>query len=120
MNRLKFLREEKNMLQEDIGRVINVSARTISNYETENRKMSPDIIIKLANFFNVSIEYLLGTTDNRYPNSYENDLLELAKVGFTRENYEPPTEKQKEQIRAIIETILQDNKKDNKKDDKNK
>lgn len=46
--------------------------------------------------------------------STSDDLLDLAKVGFTKANYNPPTEKQKEQIRAIIETILQDNKKDNK------
>ena len=40
------------------------------------------------------------------------DLLDLAKVGFTKENYNPPSDKQKEQIRTILETILEDNKKD--------
>ena len=44
--------------------------------------------------------------------STSDDLLDLAKVGFTKANYNPPTEKQKEQIKTIIETILQDNKKE--------
>lgn len=65
MNRLKFLREEKGLLQEDIGKLLNLSGRAIGNYENGKRDMSPDTIIKLANFFNVSTDYLLGKTDIR-------------------------------------------------------
>ena len=72
MNRLKFLREEKGLLQEDIGKLLGVSGRAVSNYENEKRDMSPEIIMKLANFFNVSIEYFLGATDVRYPDDDDN------------------------------------------------
>lgn len=120
MNRLKFLREEKGLLQEDIGKILGISGRAVGNYENGKRDMSPDTIIKLAEFFCVSTDYLLCKTDIRNPEVNDNDILNLAKVGFTKDNYSPPTEKQKVQIKTIIETILQDNKKDNKKNGKNK
>lgn len=66
MNRLKDLRIENGKLQEDIGKVVGMSGRAIGNYETGKRDMSPDIIIKLANYFNVSTDYLLGKTNIRH------------------------------------------------------
>lgn len=65
MNRLKMLRLEKNLLQSDIAKIIGVSDRAIGNYENEKRDMSPEIIIKLSNFFGVTTDYLLGKTDTR-------------------------------------------------------
>lgn len=75
MNRLKFLREEKNLLQEELGKIIGVSGRSIGNYETGNRDMSTKIQKKLANFFNVSIDYLVGNSDDRKPNTNSNLFL---------------------------------------------
>ena len=60
MNRLKDLRIKNNELQEDIGKIIGVSGRAIGNYETGKRKMSPEIVLKLAEHFNVTTDYLLG------------------------------------------------------------
>ncbi|MBR6688760.1 MAG: helix-turn-helix domain-containing protein [Clostridia bacterium] len=65
MNRLKELRLEKNKLQSDIGKILGVSDRAVGNYETGKRDMSPETIIILANYFNVSTDYLLGRTDIR-------------------------------------------------------
>lgn len=65
MNRLKELRLQKGKLQEDIGKVIGVSGRAIGNYETGKRDMSPEIILKLAKYFNVSTDYLLGKSDEK-------------------------------------------------------
>lgn len=114
MNRLRELRIEKELLQSDIAKVIKKGERTVGFYETGERDMGTETLSILADFFNVSIDYLLGKSDIRNPKNNTDDILGLAKVGFTKENYNPPTEKQKEQIRTIIETILQDNKKDKK------
>ena len=57
MNRLKDLRLKNKELQEDIGKIIGKSGRAVGNYETGKRKMSPEIVLKLAEHFNV-------TTDN--------------------------------------------------------
>lgn len=60
MNRLKDLRIKNNELQEDIGKIIGVSGRAVGNYETGKRKMSPEIVLKLAEHFKVTTDYLLG------------------------------------------------------------
>lgn len=59
MNRLKFLRNEKGESLEKIAQYLNVTIQTISNYENEKRDMTPDTILKLAEYFNVSTDYLL-------------------------------------------------------------
>lgn len=65
MNRLKYLRTEKGENLEKVAEYLNVSIQTISNYENEKRDMTPDTIIKLAEYFGVSTDYILGKSDNR-------------------------------------------------------
>lgn len=67
MNRLKFLREEKNLTQGDIAKLLNITIAAYSYYENEKRDMTPDTIIKLAEYFDVSTDYLLGKSDIRNP-----------------------------------------------------
>lgn len=74
MNRLRLLRTEREESLEKVANYLNVSIQTISNYETEKRDMTPDTIIKLANYFNVSTDYLLGKTDTR---NYDKDEQEF-------------------------------------------
>jgi len=64
-DRLKELRLEKEMRQEDLAKKIGVSRHTITGYEIGKREPDLDKIIKLANFFDVSIDYLLGNTNIR-------------------------------------------------------
>lgn len=112
MNRLKLLREEKNLLQEELGKVIGVSGRAIGNYEKGTRDMSTEIVIKLANFFNVSTDYLLGKSNER---NQKNDInSELIKIGLSLKDYNPPTAEQKKQIEEFAKFVLKDNKKDEK------
>lgn len=59
MNRLKLLREEKGIFQKDIADYLGVSITAITYYENEKRDMSPDTIIKLADYFDVTTDYLL-------------------------------------------------------------
>ena len=61
-NRIKDLREDRDMRQSDLARKTGIDQRTISNYETG--KTAPDAyaLVKLADFFEVSIDYLLGRT----------------------------------------------------------
>ncbi len=65
MNRLRFLRNEKGESLEKIAKFLNVTIQTISNYETEKRDMTPDTILKLSEYFDVSTDYLLGKSDTR-------------------------------------------------------
>ena len=63
MNRLRELRIEKGLLQSDIAKIINKSERTVGFYETGERDMGTETLSKLSDFFNVSIDYILGKTD---------------------------------------------------------
>lgn len=109
MNRIKNLREEFNMTQQELADKLGGAKSSVAMYENEDRKPSLEILIKLSEIFDCSIDYLLGKTDIR--KNEKKDPLDLAKIGFNMDNYNPPTEKQKEQIRDLLEVILKDNKK---------
>ena len=72
MNRLRFLRNEKGESLEKIANYLNVTIQTISNYETEKREMTPDTILKLAEYFKVSTDYLLCKSDIKNPEEIKN------------------------------------------------
>jgi transcriptional regulator with XRE-family HTH domain len=69
--RLRFLRKKKNMTQKDLADVFNLSESTIGMYERDEREPSFEFVRQLADFFNVTTDYLLGRTDN--PNPPEKD-----------------------------------------------
>ena len=62
--RLKSLRLSKNLKQSDMAKIINLSTRGYQSYETNDRKPSYDNLILISDYFNVSIDYLVGRTDN--------------------------------------------------------
>lgn len=112
MNRLKYLRNEKGETLEKIAEVLNVTVQTISNYENEKRDMTPETILKLAEYFSVSTDFLLGKSDIRNP-EIETDKI---KIGLSTRDYENITDEQKKQIEEFAKYVLKDNKKKNKKD----
>lgn len=75
MNRLRDLREDRDLLQKDIAKVLNMSQTGYSQYETETNDIPTDILKKLASYYDTSIDYLLCLTDERkpYPKSILND-----------------------------------------------
>ncbi len=60
MNRIRDLREDRDLRQSDLAKMVGIDQRTISNYETGKSKPDSDALIRLADFFNVSIDYLVG------------------------------------------------------------
>lgn len=111
MNRIKLLREEFNYTQQDLANKLESSKSVIGLYENETRKPSLEILVKLSEIFNCSIDYILGKSDIRNPEKSNNDPLGLAKIGFSMDDYVPPTDAQREQIKGLLEVILKDNKK---------
>ena len=61
---LRAIREDKDIKQKDIAAYLNVSQNTYSQYETGIISLTADILIKLAEYYNVSIDYLLDRTNN--------------------------------------------------------
>ena len=60
MNRIKDLREDRDMRQSDLALAVGIDQRTISNYETGKTNPDSEALIRLAEFFEVSIDYLVG------------------------------------------------------------
>ena len=72
MNRIKKLREEFNYTQQDLAEKLDSSKSVIGLYESETRKPSLEILIKLSEIFNCSIDYILCKTDVRNINNLTN------------------------------------------------
>ena len=64
-DRLKQLRTEKKLRQVDIAEHLGVSRTTYTQYETDASEPDNDTLVSIANFFDVSADYLLGRTDAR-------------------------------------------------------
>ena len=62
--RLKKLRKANNLTQKQLAELVGASERGIQNYELSQRKPTYDILIAIADYFDVSIDYLVGRTDN--------------------------------------------------------
>ncbi|MCX7921410.1 MAG: helix-turn-helix domain-containing protein [Clostridia bacterium] len=69
--RLRDLRVEKKLRQEDLANIVKVHRATIGKYETEERFPDKDTLLALADYFNVTVDYLLGRTDVRKPYTSE-------------------------------------------------
>lgn len=67
--RIRNLRIDKNLTQSNIANILNIKQNTYSQYEIGILRYPVDVLIKLAMFYNTSIDYLVDITDN--PNPYE-------------------------------------------------
>lgn len=67
--RIRALREDNDLTQEKVGRSINVPQRTYAYYESGQRMIPPRVLCALAELYGVSVDYILGLTDEKkaYP-----------------------------------------------------
>ncbi len=63
--RLRILREESNFTEEQLAEKLGIVKQTISKYEKNQREPKYETLLKIAEIFNVSIDYLFGRTDKR-------------------------------------------------------
>lgn len=70
---LKALRENKDLKQEDIAKFMNVDRSTVGKWESSSSKPDYEKLVKLASFYGVSTDYLLGNSDIKNP-YIEDDL----------------------------------------------
>lgn len=65
MNRMKELREELNLSRAQVSRDLQMPYTTYVNYENEAREPNSEVLILVANYFKVSVDYLIGRTEIR-------------------------------------------------------
>ena len=63
--RLKDLREDSDLKQKEIAEFLHVKQNTYSQYENGQRQLPIDVLIKLAKYYNVTTDYLLGLSDKK-------------------------------------------------------
>ncbi|WP_153123219.1 helix-turn-helix domain-containing protein [Peribacillus tepidiphilus] len=102
--RLKKLREEKNLTQEQAGEIFDLTKYQIHRYETGASNPDPATIKRFADYYDVSTDYLLGRTDNPKGNFVEEEILDPELGLFFKELKEESPER-REQLRKIWEII---------------
>lgn len=65
--RIRELREDADLTQKKVGEAINLPQRTYAYYESGQRMIPPEILCALADFYGVSVDYLLERTDSLKP-----------------------------------------------------
>lgn len=68
-DRIKELRKSNKLTQEELGKILGVGKTTISMYETSNSTPNDEIKLKISEYFNVSLDYLLGKTNIKNHNN---------------------------------------------------
>ena len=66
-NRIRDIRNDKNLSQKQVAEKLNIAQNTLSQYETGERNIPNEILIKLALIYDTSIDYLLGITNEKAP-----------------------------------------------------
>lgn len=62
--RIRELREDNDLKQRELAEILSCSQRVYSNYERGDLDIPTEILIKLSNYYNVSVDYILNNTDN--------------------------------------------------------
>lgn len=85
--RLKSLREDSDMSQKDLAGAIGVSPSTIGMYESNKRTPDSEMLNRIADFFQVSVDYLLGRTNEKTPpiNQFKPSLTGKDKINIEKE-----------------------------------
>lgn len=119
--RLKELREEKGLTQKKLGNAIGVSPRVIGYYESMRFPNDETVLRKIADFFNVSVDYLVCKTDVRNGEEGPLSLEEYVKQADELTLYgDAVSEKDKKAILAALKAAYEAVIKANEEEDKNK
>lgn len=104
-DRLKELREEKELKQAELANLFNISPSTIGMYEQNRRTPDFTLLSSLADFFNVSVDYLLCRTDIR---NYE----EYTIAAHTDDRTQQLSDDDRKQLDDFIDFLIAKSKKD--------
>lgn len=99
------LREKRSLSQAQLAKKLHISTSTLGMYETDKRKPNTDMLKALADFFNVSTDYLLGRKDEKGQNEIDKMLDEAMS-----NDGKPMTDNDREIIKGMIEAYLKNKK----------
>lgn len=100
--RLKQLRIDRKLRQKDIAEYFGTSPQSYAQWEKGLRKPSQDSLEKLAKFFDVSTDYLLGNTDQKNASDIDEEALEASLRKSIGYNGQPPTDQEVQNMKAAL------------------
>ena len=104
-NRIKFLRKRANITQSELAEKLNLSFGTISKYEKDEISIPSETLLKIANIFNVSTDFLLGRVD------IKNESIAIAVSTKDNIDLSDICDEDKEAIMRFVEMAKNKNKK---------
>ena len=66
--RIQYLRTDADLSQKQLSEILHISQRSYSHYETGSRNIPVEMLIRLANYYDISVDYLVGRTDKKEMN----------------------------------------------------
>lgn len=105
MMRIKELREDKKENQQKLAMLLNVSQTMISRYELEQAYLDVEMLIKLAQHFGVSVDYLIGVSESKLPYTKSNLSEQEQQMLFL---FKRLSKTQKEKAVSYIEGMLEE------------
>lgn len=139
LNNLKMLRQEKKWTQNELADRLGVQASAVSKYENGKLQLSEQLLIQISSIFNVSVDYLIGNTNNREKSNKQSvnnenildlnfDMLTDEEIDDTFTSYlkkqdrvmffDPESDRSPEEKRAILKELTKKEKKRQEKIDK--
>ena len=103
--RIKELRKEKGITQIDLAEAVGLSKGTVAMWEVDKREANFDTLNKLSDYFQVSIDYLLGRSNDRSQKAYEDELVERMLGPDPKECVEEFFKLDEFGIRAVMDLI---------------
>ena len=86
--RLSELRKEKGLKQDEVAQAVGITRASLSYYEKGERSVDIEVLYKLSNYYNVSIDYLFGLSDKTPPKRDFETNTEMSSIGFSPEAME--------------------------------
>lgn len=113
-NRIYELRQQKNLTQKELAKKLNINHSVLSRIETNERPIKDDELLKIADFFNVSTDYLLGRSSNPNPSHKTSDNFDddfqRPEIKILARKAKSLTPEQLKAVQAVIDSYERDKK----------
>ena len=114
--RLRLLRESVHLSQAKLAEIIEVSQASINRYENDLSSPTPETLVRYADYFDVSLDYIFGRTDNPHGKKFSNMPSALQKKVRSRDEWEEfvemcfdPNSPMSARLKETMLSMMQDN-----------
>lgn len=82
INRIREIRKQRGLTMKQLGKIVDLAESTISQYETGKRQPDNETLLKLSEYFGVTVGYLLGAENETVPAAPQKDILDKVDIAF--------------------------------------